>query len=221
MILYKYTSLKYIELCIENGIYASKLEDVNDPYESYRIRYPKQYRICCLSSSYKKMLLWSYYTRHKGCVIAYELPDNCKIIRRIKYINNLIDYSELDESQLFNALYTKGSEWEHENEWRIVYKDKEHVSEYWNTLENNDIYFKAKVKKIYLGALSSKDELSYLDCLEKIKYINEKSNNQIEVNKMMLSNKKYQLVIDKQFDYLQEIKELKKTKIAHQTYKRC
>ena len=48
-----------------------------------------------------------------------------------------------------------------------------------------------------------------LKCLEKIKHINEKTNNHVEVYKMMLSNKKYQLVIDKQFDYLQEIKELK------------
>jgi len=33
VILFKYTGLEYIKSCIENGIYASRLDNINDPFE--------------------------------------------------------------------------------------------------------------------------------------------------------------------------------------------
>ena len=46
MILYQYMDLKYLSSCFENGVYASKLEKVNDPYEALGIEYPSQFRYC-------------------------------------------------------------------------------------------------------------------------------------------------------------------------------
>ena len=61
MALFKYTGLQYIPSCIENGIFASRLDNINDPFEGKGIRYPNRYRVVCLTASPYQMLMWAYY----------------------------------------------------------------------------------------------------------------------------------------------------------------
>ena len=58
MKLYKYTSLEFIPSCVENGVYASNLGNINDPYEGKGISYPSQYRVVCMTNSPFQMLMW-------------------------------------------------------------------------------------------------------------------------------------------------------------------
>jgi hypothetical protein len=65
MTLYKYTRQEFIPSSVENGIYASRLDDINDPFEGKGITYPNQYRVVCLTASSYRMLMWAYYGNHK------------------------------------------------------------------------------------------------------------------------------------------------------------
>ena len=47
--IYKYTSIKYIDSTLKYGIYAGRIEDLNDPYESKDILNFDEYRICSLT----------------------------------------------------------------------------------------------------------------------------------------------------------------------------
>lgn len=138
--LYKYTSLEYINSCIENGIYASRLENINDPFEVKDIRYKEQFRVVCLTTSYKQMLMWAYYGNHRGCCIEYDVS-NLKGIRPINYIKTFQSHNEMSNEELIESLYNKGFEWKHENEYRLVYCNH-FISENQCNIVNNDVFFK-------------------------------------------------------------------------------
>lgn len=119
MKLHKYTALEFIPSCIENGVYASELSNINDPYEGKGIRYPNQYRVVCMTNSPLQMLMWAYYGNHRGCCVTYEVDDS--LLRQIEYTTDFQDHEDMTTEEVMESLYCKGKEWEHENEYRIVY----------------------------------------------------------------------------------------------------
>ncbi len=221
---YKYTSIKYIESTIKNGVYASVLDDVNDPYECDGILYPDLFRICCMTTSPNNMLLWSYYANgHKGCSIQVEIPDEInreyELVRRVKYSNIKKNVKKKNNEEIAELLYRKNIRWKHENEIRAVYyKDRNH-SNFWNIIDNT-VYLNVPVKSISFGYLAEKDRdylkvLKFLDSYNKgLKYKDHK----ITVKKYSLHENKYRIVLNSQFLCDKEINRIESNKNLREMY---
>lgn len=201
---YKYTSTDYIIDAIENGIYAGKIEDFNDPYEYEGIEYKDHFRVCCLTTSPKKMLMWAYYGNHRECCIEFEIPEEKKIVRSVNYVKDYYEKRDMNEDQIFENLYTKAYEWKEENEIRIVYH-KNHTDEsLWN-VKGEIPYFKAKATKVVFGLQCNLDSESVQDFFHYIEVDKERCKD-LKISKCMLDDKKYQLKEDPQFDYREHIR---------------
>ena len=199
---YKYTDIQYIQMALNLGIYAGKITDFNDPYEYEGIRYPDDYRVCCLTKSFRKMLMWAYYVKHKGCCIEFNISDECDLIKPVNYTRTFHSHNELAPAEVNESLFRKSKEWKYEQELRIVYYRANHNNDYW--IESGDnVYFRAKVKTVTLGLRTDMKDKKLKNILNQISEYNKKTpkRDQIEVRKMMISNIRYELVLDKQFEY--------------------
>lgn len=198
MKLYKYTNIDYAIKALEYGIYAGRLNQLNDPYEGEGILYPESYRICSLTSSSKAMLMWAYYGYHRECCIGYHIAD--EHVRKVIYTSDYYDHIDMTNEELIENLYCKAKEWSHENEYRIICHTSQYDPSLWFNNEEN-YYFKARPFEITFGLNTNfKEErvqklLNYLLVYE----------DQLKVNKCRLSHKKYEIVYHKQFDFKKEI----------------
>ena len=208
MILYKYTPIKYISSCIENGIYASRLNLVNDPYERRGIRYPNQYRVVCLTSSSYQMLMWAYYGNHKGCCIEFDVS-GIEAIREVEYVKEFQAHEDMTTEQVIESLYKKGHEWRHEKEYRLVYHEPISDKKLWKK-DGEDIFLLAPVKKIIFGYAAEMDDY-YPQMLELLKQYNTEHKEIIETTKCRLMSNRYQLEGDKQFSLESELLSYKPT----------
>ena len=198
-ILYKYTSMDFIESCIKNGIYASKIDAVNDPFESEGVKYPHLYRICCMTNSPKRMLLWAYYTNHKECCVEFDVSSVVpSLIRPVDYVDSFSPHINMSLEEVFSSLYRKGKEWKHENEFRAVYYTKNNDRSNWKA-DGDNVYLKATVRSVTFGLFSDRDLPRYKKALETLIY------HGIEGKKCRLKNNKYALEDDRQFDLETEL----------------
>ena len=207
--LYKYTSLEYIESCVENGVYASTLSGINDPYEGRNIRYQERYRVVCMTNSPRKMLMWAYYVNHKGCCIEYDVTDIVGI-QKVKYVKEFISREDMSTEEVIKSLYKKGNEWKHENEYRIVYHEGSSDEKLWKHV-GEKIFLIAPVKSVLFGCAAELDE-NYYKALEFVYEYNTKNKPSINVSKCILRNNSYQLIKDNQFDLEAEIQSMRKKK---------
>ncbi len=203
--LYKYTSLKYLQDALEYGVYAAKLDQVNDPYEGHDIEYMDKYRVVCLTGSDKAMLLWAYYVQHRGCCIEYYTPDDySRVIHKVGYTDSFFNRREMNGAEIIESLYHKGKEWEHENEFRAVYYEtRDGKKDYWRRIGDR-VFFQLKIKSITFGVLSHEDQM-YFDSLRLINKLANDGNPGIEIKKLIKSNDRYQLILDKQYDIQHEL----------------
>lgn len=202
MTLFKYTRLEYIPSCIENGIYASRLDQINDPYEGHCIRYLDQFRVACLTTSSYQMLMWAYYGNHKGCCIEFGV-DGIDTIRKVDYIKEFQSHEDMTAEQIKESLYRKGHEWQHENEFRLVYHEPTADKKLWKR-DGDKVFLLAPVKRVIFGYAAEMDE-RYPEMLAYLKQFNESHEEKIEVTKCRLMGNKYQLEGDKQFDLEAEL----------------
>ncbi len=152
----KFTSVKFIENCVKYGIYASKIDQVNDPYEGVGIENPDLFRIVCLTNAVSQMLMWAYYGNHHGCRIEYDvsvIPEY--IMHDVQYVDDFQDHSDMTPKEIIQSLYKKGSEWKKEQEVRAVYY-KPYADQMLWTNVGNDIYLKAPVVSVMFGLLAGK-----------------------------------------------------------------
>ena len=205
--LYKYTSLEYIESCVENGVYASPLSGINDPYEGRNIRYPERYRVVCMTNSSMQMLMWAYYVNHKGCCIEYDVTDIIGI-QQVQYVKEFISREDMTTEEVINSLYKKGNEWKHENEYRLVYHKGSSDENLWKHV-GEDIYLIAPVKSVLFGYAAELDE-NYCKVLDFLKEYNAKNKSSINVSKCILKSNRYQLTKDNQFNLEAEIQSMRK-----------
>lgn len=206
--LYKYTRLAFVNSTLNNGIFASSINSLNDPYESNAVSNAEKYKVVCLSRSRNKKLMWSHYADgHRGCSIKIALPDDygrldCPL-RRVKYSGTLVERSGLNPCDLANSLYIKDKKWDYELEVRAVYSEENSDLPCWKRYRNN-VFFRANITQIDFGCFSHFDAC-YLDALIAIRDYNANHKKQIKVRKYKMSNKKYEFKIDKSFDYIKEI----------------
>lgn len=204
--LYKYMSIEYIEDAVNYGVYASKLNEVNDIYEGEAIEYIDNYRIACLTNSPKAMLMWAYYGNHRQCCVEFDVPTEAKTyISKVEYVKEFIDRSGMDSNGIKSALMIKQDEWEHENEYRAVYDANiDFNNRIWRILDDKRLFLSLPVRSIRFGVLAEKNE----KYLEKLRYLKEyiEDGGQIKVTKMRKAQDKYALEESKQFDIKSEIK---------------
>lgn len=206
--LYKYTRLDFVNSTLNNGIYASPIQTLNDPYESNEIPSPSDFRVVCLSRSRNKKLMWSHYADgHRGCSIKISLPVNygtadCPL-KRVDYRGKVVLRSSLTEKDLAESLYIKDRKWDYELEVRAVYYDGNKSNPCWKKYRGN-IFYKANIIQIDFGCFSHYDP-HYLDALIAIRDYNMNHKKKIIVRKYKMSDKKYEFIIDKSFKYIEEI----------------
>jgi len=206
--LYKYTNICHAIDSINNGVFASELSSLNDPYEAEGIIYSDDYRVACMTNSSRKMLMWSYYGNHRGCVLQYDVSAirrKCpNIIRKVEYEETLrTPHRQMQPKEIFDSLYKKSKEWEHENEYRAVYYSGENDDyDIWK-LDGSKIFLKAPVRKVIFGVAVSNDNSEYKKVLSYIRNYNENVGDyeRIMVSKMYLLDNKYELSEDPQYDY--------------------
>lgn len=204
MALFKYTSLEFIPSCINNGVYASRLDKINDPFEGKGIRYPNLYRVVCLTASPFQMLMWAYYGNHRGCCIEFDV-DRIRSIRAVEYIKVFQAHEDMSTLEVIESLYKKGNEWRHEKEYRLVYYEPTADKSLWK-IDGEKVYLIAPVKRIIFGYAAEMDD-KYQKMLEYIQDYNASHDQKIEVTKCRLMQTKYQLEADKQFDINAELSE--------------
>ncbi len=191
--LYKYTSLNYLESCILDGVYAAPIEDVNDPFECDGITYPNLYRICCLTSSSRHMLLWAYYANHKECCVEFDVSNiDPNILRKVDYVESFTSHSDMSMDEVYMSLYRKGKEWQHEKEYRAVYYKNDRNS-IWR-INGNNVFLKVPVKSVMFGLFADRDLVRYKLALDTLKRYN------IEGRRCKLRNNKYEIEDNRQFN---------------------
>lgn len=214
--LYKYTDPKYIQSCVENGVFASNIKGLNDPFEAADVEYADSYRVVCLTTSYKKMLMWAYYGNHQGCCIEYEIaPEVIRsgVLKKVNYVKEFISHDNMDSNELLTALYNKSDEWKHENERRAVWDaGLTYPDGVWNIDDPNDpsvVYLNARVKAVTFGVAAISNP-NYQTGLEYLLNYNKAHKEQIKIHKCKCSRKTYRLEYDSQFDPNKELRRLKK-----------
>ena len=206
--LYKYTRLDYVNSTLNNGIFASSINSLNDPYECNNIDSYAAYKVVCLSRSRNKKLMWSHYADgHRGCSIKISVPEDygkldCPL-KRVIYSGNLVNRKNLSNSELADSLYIKDKKWDYELEVRAVYSQSNSHLSCWKKSRNN-VFYKATITQIDFGCFSHFDP-HYLDALVAIRDYNAHHKRKIKVRKYRMSEKKYEFIIDKNFDYIHEI----------------
>ena len=89
----------------------------------------KHLRISCFTKEATNILMWAYYADgQKGICIEFDPskdPLFFENLREVKYRTNLATINkgcgeELDYSEI---LITKAMQWQHEKEWRVIFKD--------------------------------------------------------------------------------------------------
>lgn len=82
----------HLESHLRGEIYLSSWRESNDPMEGFFtdtfcrdhrliidavVGQKSEYRVCCFCKSFKKFLLWSYYTnKHRGVCLEYTIKQN-------------------------------------------------------------------------------------------------------------------------------------------------
>ncbi len=211
--LYKYTRLEFVNSTLNNGIFASRIDMLNDPYESDSISQGNidDYRVVCLSRSRNKKLMWSHYADgHRGCSIKIALPKNYGIadclLKRVQYTGKYISRHNFDVNEIVESLYIKDKKWDYELEVRAVYSSLSSDDNCWKKYRNN-VFFRVDITQIDFGCLSHFDT-HYLDALIAIRDYNTNHKKKIKVRKYKMSDKKYEFIIDRNFDYIAEIAKL-------------
>lgn len=206
--LYKYTKLTFVNSTLNNGIFASSIDALNDPYECNEINEHNGFKVVCLSRSRNKKLMWSHYADgHRGCSIKISVPQNygtnqCPL-KRVEYSGTIVNRSNLNENDLAETLYIKDKKWDYELEVRAVYCNKNRKLDCWKHYRGN-IFYKVNITQIDFGCFSHFDD-QYLDALIAIRDYNSNHKKKIKVRKYKMSDKRYEFVIDKSFDYIKEI----------------
>lgn len=204
----KFTKISYLQSAIENGVYASELKNLNDPYEWAGVRYPESYRVCCLSKSKLKMLMWSHYATHHGCRIDFEIPAEFNdLVREVTYTDCFTQRADMAGEELFESLYQKGSEWKYEEEVRAAWCS-DSSDDRWIEIDGK-IFLRARVVKVTFGLLADA-EGGYKEALDYIAKYNKRRDKSlaIKVSKCRMKNAVYQLTEDGQYDYEKELRRL-------------
>lgn len=175
-LLYKYRSLdnfkNFIDIIINNRLYAAKYDDLNDPMEGHYLYKDgildenmlnkiydnkQQLRLCSLAKKSDNFLMWSHYSNgHKGIAIGVRIDENAFIVRDIEYLPNLRYYENTNYLDAITILSSKINLWGYEQEVRAFTNDGTN-------------FINVIVEEIHIGSKMSNQDYSLIQKLvEKI-----------------------------------------------------
>lgn len=214
-LLFKYTSVRYIQSSLENGIYAGKIEDLNDPYEAKDIRDCSTYRICALSRSLNSNLMWAHYANsHKGCKLQIKFNEYCSSnspLKRVNYKSKHINRASLlTEEDIIDSLYCKDDKWKDELEVRAVFSKNQYDQTAWNILDDDSVFLKAKISTISYGCMVDTNSDDYRKSILAIYQYNLERpiKERIKVQKMAMKDKEYRFIVDSDYSFELELERL-------------
>jgi hypothetical protein len=169
----------------------------------------------CLSSQFDSILMWAYYGQnHKGLCLEIELEDDKEhsfpvvyqedrpSIKAQRFIEEMCgrfvagyETEQISKDTVLQQLVsqpyvTKSKEWEHEQEHRLIYTEKELIGKGVDKVMCNDgieryMFPISKITKVYLGAaMSDKQKAEIYSIIP----------SEIEVVEMKISDAKYELL---------------------------
>ena len=175
---FNYTSINKntIKLIKNHGLWLSHTNNFNDPVDpSIKLfnRNSGEYdylldsiKVACLTTDNKNTVMWGHYSdKHRGICIEYDISPlldknrNDFLIRKINYdktaiinenIANINNIELYDLNLLMDLFSIKSKEWEYENEYRILYYDRER--------RKNGLVIPLTIKSIYFGAETPEDD---------------------------------------------------------------
>ena len=171
--LYKYVSTNHLESIIEKQrLRISNGDDFNDPFEMkyFDLNSNKEikvnnYKVLCLTNTYKNKLMWSHYAdKYRGCCLTIQLPIDD--IYALKYTNKKVtnknariitkkekDYAKKNLKKEYPenidkiAVLVKDRIWSYEREYRLVLpNDDLRIIE-----EDQSRFVNVKITRIYIG----------------------------------------------------------------------
>lgn len=163
---YKFRSLqnlkRFIDIILNERLYASKYDELNDPMEGVYLTDPangniirllrtEKYktRICSLSRDYRHTLLWSHYAdSHTGCCIEVSAVNEREIPTPVRYIEHIPIVSDMQEGK--ELLSHKSTVWEYEKEVRYFRKTS---------------YLNIRIYRIIFGMRVSEDDYRFYEKL--------------------------------------------------------
>ncbi|MFY7814746.1 MAG: DUF2971 domain-containing protein [Chryseobacterium taeanense] len=175
-LLYKYRSLdnfkNFIDIIINNRLYAAKYDDLNDPMEGHylykdgildedmrnKIYNNKQtLRLCSLSKKADNLLMWSHYSNgHKGVAFGVKINETQFEVRDIEYLASLRYYEDTNLLDAITILSSKNNLWEYEQEVRAFTK-------------NGENFIDVIIEEIHIGSKMSNQDYSLVQkIVEKI-----------------------------------------------------
>lgn len=155
--------------CIQGQLHISC-----DIQEQIALELLNSYRICCFSSRYDSILMWSHYAEyHKGiCLVFNTCNDfnffsNCK---NINYTKKRSKYSIGNHNE--KVLLNKYVDWNYENEYRIIKSQQDVLS---NSNSQIFVYTPKALMEIIFGAkieFSTIEEIiNRCQCAECLKHV--------------------------------------------------
>jgi hypothetical protein len=150
--LFKFRDVKkpnrVLEIILQQRLYCSDLESLNDPLEGIFAFYTNQknnygeqsekiraiqeciktLKVCSLSKTFDSHLLWAHYANgFKGITIEVEIPDSHTSIREVKY-GGVFSSFNIDnhlnaEDVAIDVLTSKFQDWSYEKEVRVIQRD--------------------------------------------------------------------------------------------------
>jgi hypothetical protein len=110
--------------------------------------------ICCFTEKFDDLLMWAHYADgHKGFCLEYDTrQEPFTKLHKVNYVpsvpklnsNKFLDGSEEPSGIIEAYLTTKYIDWSHEQEWRVLHKEKNKVF-YLSSTTLNGIYFGSKM----------------------------------------------------------------------------
>ena len=169
----------------------------------------------CLSKNNNSILMWSYYgDKHRGACIEIDIDEDKSHLFKVQYKkerpqiqsekvireycgrlfakmeNELISKDEVIINLLAMPYITKSLEWEHEQEYRLIFTEKELQEKDYDKRRCDDnierhLYPISNVNKIFLGANTSEEDK------KELKLFCQSLDKNIDFETMMISNSEY------------------------------
>ncbi|WP_302279555.1 DUF2971 domain-containing protein [Brachyspira pilosicoli] len=205
--LYNYTKIdkNTISTIINDNIWLSNTNSFNDPIDpiiktkSILNDYQNlldRIKIACLTTHNDNTLMWSHYAdKHKGICIEYDFNSiNNYTIKKVLYKNSIMKsnrivniFERIEDfktekyyiESFIDLFCIKSKEWKYEDEYRIIYDDKEK--------NENGILKPAIIKNIYFGIKTPEKDKKLIANIIKCKN---------EINKNTNSIKLYESYLD-------------------------
>ena len=203
--LYNYTSINKntIKLIKNHGLWLSHTNNFNDPVDpSIKLfnRNSGEYdylldsiKVACLTTDNKNTVMWGHYAdKHRGICIEYDIShlldknENDFLIRKINYdrtamINENIELYDLN--LLMDLFSIKSKEWEYEDEYRVLYYDRERYK--------NGLVKPLTIKSICFGTETPESDKELIcDIVENVELLYEAKFDDKELFKMNINEYK-------------------------------